>query len=96
MKSIKVVSFIGCFALVMSMVLFAVGMNFFGNLPVSIACFILTIVLLFVSFVLIGRMHCKACGNKLKISPFPSYNQRPNFLLWTGVEARCGHCLKKV
>jgi|GEM_PF-5526679 hypothetical protein len=96
MKSIKVVSFVGFFTLVISMVLFAVGMNFFDNLAICIFILSVALISLVTSFVLIGSLRCNDCGKKLEIFPFPIYNMLPKFLLWMGAEARCGSCNEKI
>ena len=96
MKSIKVVSFIGFFTLVMCFVLFDVAMNFFDSPALCIFILSVSLISLVTSQVLISSLRCKACGKKLEIFPFPSYNDLPKFLLWIGAEARCSNCNEKI
>jgi len=96
MKSIKVVSFIGFFTLVMCFVFFEVAMNFFDKPALCIFILVIALISLVTSHVLIGSLRCKYCGKKLVLEGFPSYNPIANFFLWTGAEARCAQCHEKV
>jgi hypothetical protein len=95
-KRIRLTSALGLISLLISFALFYVGIRSFGNLFLSVAIFAISLVALITSFVFIGRLRCPHCGTKLNIEPFPSYNPLPKFFLWTGAEARCGHCHKDV
>lgn len=49
------------------------------------------------AFVIIFSMRCPLCGEKLAIAPFhPQATPLPNFLLWTGLEAKCWSCHKVI
>ena len=80
----------------MCFVLFDVAMNFFVSPVLCILILAVALISLVTSQVLVGRLRCKACGKKLEISPFPSYNDLPKFLLWIGAEARCSSCNEKI
>ena len=92
-KNFRFTSGLALISLVISFVLFYVGIRSLESLlPLSIAIFAISLVALVTSFVFIGRLRCPHCGSKLNIEPFPSYNPLPKFFLWTGAQARCGHC----
>lgn len=47
------------------------------------------------AFMQIFSMRCPRCRKRLTIEPFPlQATPLANFLLWTGLEARCGTCHK--
>jgi len=76
--------------------LFYLGVQSFESFRICTLILITSLIALIVSFIFIGSLRCKNCGEKLEIEPFPSYNPLPKFFLWTGAEARCGHCHEKV
>ena len=96
MKKNQIVSAVGCFYLILSMILFYIGINSFENLYTCIFIFVSSLITLVTSFIYISSLRCQHCGEKLEIELFPSYNSFPKFFLWTGAEARCGHCHEKV
>lgn len=96
MNKNRLISGLGFINFLISMILFYVGMKSFESSRTWIFLMFTSLVALAISFVFIGSLRCKHCGKKLNIEPFPSYNPLPKFFLWTGAEARCGHCHEKV
>jgi hypothetical protein len=89
-------SALGLVSFVSSIGLFYVGIRSLDSPYICILLFVASLITLVASFIFIGSLRCQHCGKKLEIEPFPSYNPLPKFFLWTGAEARCGHCHEKV
>ena len=94
--SIRKTSALAFSSLLAGLTAFSLAMKSFDSLPLRFSLMAFTCISVVFAFVKVSSLRCPQCGAVLTIKPWPSYNQLPKFLLWTGAEASCASCNKNV